>query len=61
MLVQITSSYFCAGIILENGICIEAAPIVKYMKGWDRPKIRDYCKYKKWSAKIIDHEDEKKK
>ena len=56
MLVQITSSYFCAGIILEDEVCIRAAPIVKYMKGWDKVKIRNYCKYKNWIAKIINYD-----
>lgn len=53
MLAQITSSYFCVGIILEEGVCTEAAPIVKYMINWNRDKIRDYCNKKEWRIKIV--------
>lgn len=57
MLVQITSSYFCAGIVLEDDVCTEAAPILKYMRGWGRLRIRDYCRSKGWKAVIVSKDE----
>jgi len=43
-LVQITSRWFCAGVVLDADVVIEAAPIIKYMKGWSRERVVAYCK-----------------
>lgn len=56
MLAQISTSYFCAGLILKEEVCIKAAPIIKYMIGWNRCKIREYCIKKNYKIIIIDNE-----
>jgi hypothetical protein len=55
MLVQITSKYFCAGLEIDDkNTCILAPPIVKYMVGWNKLKIENYCKTKKWKLKHLE-------
>jgi hypothetical protein len=54
MIIQITSNYFTAGCVLEDSICIRAAPIIHYLKGKDLSFIEFYCKKKKWKLiKIV--------
>jgi len=53
-LMRITSSYFCAGVILNSKeIIIETAPILKWSKGRDLWWFEKYCKKKKWGMEII--------
>lgn len=52
-LVQITTPYFCAGVVARDGIVREAAPIVRYMKGWDGIRVADYCRSKGWSWVVV--------
>lgn len=42
-LIRVTSSYFCAGVIAKNEIIINAAPILKYMIGWNAITFKNYC------------------
>ena len=50
-LYQITSSYFCAGIVVNDaGYCVGAAPIVHYMKGKSGNWIASYIKKKGWNV-----------
>jgi hypothetical protein len=44
---------FTAGIVLWDDTCVVAAPIVRYMKGWDRQKIRSYCGQRKWTVSVV--------
>lgn len=53
MLAQIDAPHFNCGIVLENDCVIEAAPIVKYMRGWSRGKVRDYCAKKHWKIAVV--------
>lgn len=53
MLVQITAPHMCSGIILEDDVVTEAAPIVRYMVGWNRDRVRDYCRQKGWNVRIV--------
>ncbi len=53
MLAQITAPHFVAGIILANDYVIETAPILKYMNGWPKTKVWNYCRRKKWRIKIV--------
>ena len=50
MLIRIVAPYFVAGIVLEEGVVIEAAPIVRYMMGWSGMRVRSYAKRKHWTA-----------
>jgi hypothetical protein len=53
ILAQIRGDKFTAGIVLWDDTVIEAAPIVKYMKGWSRDRVRDYCKGKGWTIEVV--------
>lgn len=57
MLAQIKAPHFTAGIVLDDGIVTTTAPIVKYMKGWTRDRVRDYCHQKMWHIKIVNQQD----
>lgn len=35
-LIQITAPFFCAGAVLQDGVCREAPAIIRYMVGHDR-------------------------
>lgn len=52
-MIQIDAPHFCAGAELYDGKVVRAAPIIKYMKGWDIHRIKMYCKKKKWKLEII--------
>jgi hypothetical protein len=52
-LVVIESPHFYAGIVARGGRVVEAAPIVKYMKGWDGKRVAEYCKQKWWSWELV--------
>lgn len=56
MLVAIDSGYFYAGAIIENGICIEAAPILKWMIGKKEEYLKNYCLNKNWKTYIASYE-----
>lgn len=48
MIIQITSNYFCAGIIFESDLfddfhVVKAAPILNYMIGWHYDRVKNYC------------------
>lgn len=53
ILAQIKAPHFTAGIVLWDDRVIEAAPIVKYMKRWDRDRVRKYCENKDWSITVV--------
>ena len=46
--IQIQAPHFCASIVLVNNEVVEAAPIVKYMVGWQLDHIERYCAQKRW-------------
>jgi hypothetical protein len=53
-LIQIDSGYFCAGVVVEpRGIVIKAAPILKYMVGWNSKRVHEYCRVKNWSIVVV--------
>lgn len=53
MLAAVDAPHFYCGIVLKNDVVILAAPIVKYMRGWSRDKVRTYCKQKGWKISVI--------
>ena len=55
--IAIDGKYFYAGIVIctEKRIVIKAAPIIKYMIGWNGLQVKNYCERKKF--KIINHEN----
>jgi hypothetical protein len=52
-LISIDAPHFYAGIIARDGKVIEAAHIVKYMKGWNGKRVADYCKAKGWTWEVV--------
>ena len=51
-LVQVDAPHFCAGIVLVDDVCTEAAPILKWAVGKHRDWLRDYFKAKGWKATV---------
>lgn len=47
-LLQITAPYFVAGAIVQAGVVVRAAPIIKYMRGWPIVKVEAYAGKKGW-------------
>jgi hypothetical protein len=52
-LAAIDAPHFYAGIVLWDDKVVEAAHIVKYMKKWDRDRVRSYCKSKGWKVLVV--------
>lgn len=52
-LFQITSNYFCAGFVTKDGHIAHAAPIIRYMIGWDAGKTLSYCRRKGWKLQRV--------
>lgn len=52
-LIQITAPYFCAGLECSGRSVLEAAPIIRYMIGWDVPKVLSYVDNKGWTWEVV--------
>jgi len=52
-LAQITAPHFCAGLVFDRRIVVEAAPIISYMKGWRAERVADYVKRKGWGIASV--------
>jgi hypothetical protein len=52
-LAVIDAPHFYAGIVLWGDKVVEAAPILKYMVGWDRDRVRAYCAKKQWKVSTV--------
>jgi hypothetical protein len=52
-LAAIDAPHFYAGIVLLDDAVTEAAPIVKYMRKWDRKRVREYCQGKGWTVTVV--------
>ena len=48
-LIAIEAPHFYAGLVARHGRVIEAADIIRYMRGWDGQRVADYCKQKGWA------------
>lgn len=55
MLVQVSAPHFVAGIILKDGVVIEAAPILKWTIGKTQKWLREYFIKKEWKAVQVQH------
>lgn len=47
------SKPFTAGIVLFDDKVVEAAPIVRYMKGRTRTWVRTFCAKRKWEISVV--------
>jgi len=59
MLLQISSNYFVAGVVLSpdlfgNKFVSKYAPILKYMNCWKLEKVLEYCTKKGWNVKCLE-------
>ena len=53
LLAQVTAPHFVAGLLLSGDVVTGAAPILRYMIGWDRAKVRGYCRLRDWQVRIV--------
>lgn len=44
---------FSAGLVLHDNKVVEAADVVRFMRGWMRDRVRDYCKGRGWKTSIV--------
>lgn len=56
MLYQITSSYYCAGLVVRNGYVAEAAPILKWAIGKTSKYVFRYFASKNYDVKFVSKE-----
>lgn len=54
MMLRILAPHFVAGIVRGGPV----APIIKYMKGWTLPAIREYCQKKGWEIQVMGDKSE---
>lgn len=52
MMLRIEAKHFVAGVILDRYVHT-AAPIVKYMKGWNAEQVFEYCASKGWKVNEV--------
>lgn len=50
--VQVTSSHFCAGVVVKDGIITKAAPILKWAKNKEFTDFSHYCASKGWVLEV---------
>jgi hypothetical protein len=51
-MIRIVAPHFVAGVVfneIERGTVVQAAPIVRYMLGWNAARVKSYCKQKRWT------------
>jgi hypothetical protein len=53
LLAAVEAPHFMAGIVLRRDRVVEAADIIRYMKGWPRDRVRAYCARKGWKVSIV--------
>jgi hypothetical protein len=54
VLAQITAPHFVAGIVLDwQGVVKDSAPILNYMRGWTRRRVRRYVASKNWEIRVV--------
>ena len=51
-IIVVTAPHFVAGVCMHDDIAVRAAPILKYMVGWDFPKIEQYVARKGWKWEL---------
>ena len=50
---QVTSPHFCAGVVLKNGRCVQAAPILYWAVTRSEAHLRDYFRRKMWTVFVV--------
>ena len=49
----VDAPYFYCGVIVRHGRVINAAPIVHYLKGWDRERVQRYAQRRGWQVAAV--------
>jgi hypothetical protein len=53
MLVAVDAPHFYAGIVLQDGVVVEAVPILKWTVGKQRKWLSNYFQSKGWKAIVV--------
>ena len=53
ILVRVVAPHFVAGVAIQDGVVVKAAPIMRYAIGWTGVRLRTYIKRKGWTASIV--------
>jgi hypothetical protein len=54
LLARITAPHFVAGLVLDRSDRVtEAAPIVRFMLGWDRDRVREFVRGRGWRIERV--------
>ena len=53
ILFVIDASHFYCGVIVRHGRVIRAAPIVRYLTGWDRERVQRYAQRRGWRVEVV--------
>ena len=52
LICQVTCQYFCAGVVIKDGVIIATAPILKWSKGQRAEWFRECCRRRQWDIRI---------
>jgi len=52
-LLQIIGDGFACGLVARDGRVIEAAPRIRYMRGWTGRRVAEHCRQKGWRWEIV--------
>ena len=54
MVLRISAPHFVAGVLLDGrGYVVRFAPIVKYMDGWGKHRVKSYSSMKGWKVEEL--------
>jgi hypothetical protein len=53
ILACIDAPHIFGGIVLRNDRVVVAADIIRYMRGWSRDRVRNYCSEKGWHVFVV--------
>jgi hypothetical protein len=53
LLARIEAPHFTACLVLKADVVVIAADIVRFMGGWPRDRVRDYCHQKGWRITAV--------
>ncbi len=52
-LLTIDAPHFFCGVVLREDKVIQAAPIVRYMLGWNAQRLKRYCQRRGWRVEAV--------
>lgn len=44
---------FSAGVVLQDDVVVEAATAVRFMRGWQRDRVRSHCAGQGWQVSVV--------